>query len=33
MRGEATIEIRTDNPEARFFVGAKLKTDPKEKGP
>lgn len=33
MRGEATIEIRTDNPEARFFVGAKLQTDPKEKGP
>ena len=33
VRGEATIEIRTDNPEARFFVGAKLQTDPKEKGP
>ncbi|MGA0113033.1 MAG: ribosome maturation factor RimM [Candidatus Nanopelagicaceae bacterium] len=31
--GAATIEIRTDNPEARFFVGAKLQTDPKEKGP
>ena len=33
VRGEATIEIRTDNPEARFFVGAKFQTDPKEKGP
>ncbi|MBU3692009.1 MAG: ribosome maturation factor RimM [Candidatus Nanopelagicaceae bacterium] len=33
VRGEATIEIRTDNPEARFFVGAELKTDPMDKGP
>ena len=33
VRGDATIEIRTDNPEARFFIGAKLETDPKDKGP
>lgn len=33
VRGEATIEIRTDNPDARFYIGAKLETDPKEKGP
>lgn len=33
VRGEATVEIRTDNPDARFYIGAKLTTDPKEKGP
>lgn len=33
VRGEATIESRTDNPDARFFVGAKLQTDPANKGP
>lgn len=33
VRGEATIEIRTDNPDARFFIGAKLETEPQDKGP
>ena len=33
MRGEVTVEIRTDNPEARFEIGSKLQTDPANKGP
>ena len=33
VRGEATIEVRTDDPDARFPVGASLQTDPAEKGP
>ena len=33
VRGEATIEVRTDDPDARFPVGASLQTDPVEKGP
>ncbi len=33
VRGEATVEVRTDNPEERFYIGAELATDPKEKGP
>jgi len=33
VRGDATIEVRTDNPESRFVVGAKLQTDPADKGP
>lgn len=33
VRGDATIEVRTDNPESRFYAGAKLLTDPVEKGP
>lgn len=33
MRGDTTVEIRTDRPEDRFYIGAKLQTDPKEKGP
>ena len=33
VRGEATIEVRTDDPDARFPVGALLQTDPVEKGP
>ncbi|MBM3655421.1 MAG: ribosome maturation factor RimM [Actinobacteria bacterium] len=33
VRGEATIEIHTDNPEARFAIGSILKTDPEDKGP
>jgi 16S rRNA processing protein RimM len=33
VRGEATIEIRTDVPDARFYEGAILETDPKDKGP
>ena len=31
--GEATIEIRTDLPDERFVLGARLETDPKERGP
>ena len=31
--GEATIEVRTDVPDERFFVGANLVTDPAERGP
>jgi 16S rRNA processing protein RimM len=31
--GEATIEVRTDLPEERFFVGARLQTDPVAHGP
>ena len=33
VRGEATIEVRTDDPDARFPVGASLQTDPAENGP
>ena len=28
--GEATIEVRTDEPESRFAIGAKLETDNRE---
>ena len=33
VHGEATIEIRTDLPEDRFFVGATHTTDPAARGP
>lgn len=33
VRGEATIEVRTDSPESRFYIGAELQTDPADKGP
>ena len=33
VRGEVTIEVRTDFPEERFQIGAKLQTDPSERGP
>lgn len=33
VRGDTSVEIRTDRPEDRFYIGAKLETDPKEKGP
>ena len=33
VRGEATIEVRTDNPDERFQIGATLHTDPIDKGP
>ncbi len=33
VRGEATIEVRTDNPGERFEIGAVLHTDPADKGP
>ena len=31
--GEATIEVRTDVPDERFYIGAKLFTDPEKNGP
>lgn len=33
LRGEVTVEVRTDDPDARFAVGATLLTDPPERGP
>ena len=33
MRGEVTVEIRTDDPDARFEIGGMLQTDPANKGP
>lgn len=33
VRGEATIEVRTDDPDSRFVIGSTLQTDPSSKGP
>jgi len=33
VRGEVTIEVRTDDPGLRFVPGAALLTDPAERGP
>lgn len=33
VRGEVTVEVRTDFPEERFQVGSELQTEPKERGP
>jgi len=33
IKGEVTVEVRTDNPDARFAVGVVLLTDPGERGP
>jgi 16S rRNA processing protein RimM len=33
VKGEATVEVRTDDPELRFAPGAVLLTDPPERGP
>lgn len=33
IRGEATIEVRTDDPDSRLAVGAILQTEPAKKGP
>ena len=33
IRGEVTVEVRTDDPDARFAVDAVLLTDPPERGP
>jgi 16S rRNA processing protein RimM len=33
VRGEVTIELRTDDPDLRFAAGAELLTDPPERGP
>jgi 16S rRNA processing protein RimM len=33
VRGEVTVEVRTDDPDHRFVPGAVLRTDPAERGP
>ncbi len=33
IKGEVTVEVRTDDPEQRFAAGAVLRTDPAERGP
>ena len=33
VRGEVTVELRTDDPDARFAPGSSLRTDPVERGP
>ena len=33
IKGEVTVQVRTDDPDTRFAVGAVLLTDPVERGP
>lgn len=33
IKGEVTVEVRTDDPDDRFAAGAVLTTDPPERGP
>ncbi len=33
VRGEVTVEVRTDDPDLRFVVGGVLATDPADRGP
>lgn len=33
LRGEVTVEVRTDDPDTRFAPGSSLRTDPPERGP
>jgi 16S rRNA processing protein RimM len=33
VRGEVTVDVRTDDPDLRFAVGARLGTDPDAAGP
>jgi 16S rRNA processing protein RimM len=33
VRGEVTVEVRTDDPELRFVPGAVFRTDPPARGP
>jgi 16S rRNA processing protein RimM len=33
IRGELSVEVRTDDPEDRFAAGRALRTDPPERGP
>jgi 16S rRNA processing protein RimM len=33
VRGEVTVDVRTDDPDARFAPGSSLRTDPPERGP
>ena len=33
VRGEVTVDVRTDDPDARFAPGSSLRTEPAERGP
>jgi 16S rRNA processing protein RimM len=33
IRGEVTVEVRTDDPDTRFAPGTSLRTDPPSRGP
>ena len=33
LRGDVLVEVRTDDPDERFAVGAVLRTEPTERGP
>ncbi len=33
IKGEVTVQVRTDDPDARFAAGSVLLTDPPERGP
>ncbi|HEY7100167.1 MAG TPA: ribosome maturation factor RimM [Mycobacteriales bacterium] len=33
VRGEVTVDVRTDDPDARFATGSSLRTEPVERGP
>ena len=33
VRGEVTVDVRTDDPDARFAIGSSLRTEPAERGP
>jgi 16S rRNA processing protein RimM len=33
INGEVSVEVRTDDPDTRFAVGATLETEPAERGP
>ncbi|MCW2599969.1 MAG: rRNA processing protein RimM [Frankiales bacterium] len=33
IKGEVTVEVRTDDPDERFAPGRQLQTDPPERGP
>lgn len=33
LRGEFTVEVRTDDPEERFVPGRRFRTDPEARGP
>jgi 16S rRNA processing protein RimM len=33
VRGEVSVEVRTDDPDRRFTVGGTLSTDPADRGP
>ena len=33
VRGEVTVDVRTDDPDRRFATGSSVRTDPAERGP